>query len=96
MPRLTTLTETKYYSFAGQRVAMCQNGVLPYLHSDHLGSTVMETNANSAMTTNEKYCAYGRTLTVSGSTMTRDSDDTLVTDHRLSVSYTHLLSASQR
>ena len=68
MPRLTTVTETKHYSFAGQHVAMRKNGVLTYLHSDHLGSTVLETNpsaalrasASGAMTTDETYFAYGK------------------------------------
>ena len=62
------MVETKYYSFAGQRVAMRRNGVLTYLHSDHLGSTVLETNpsaalrasASGAMTTDETYFAYGK------------------------------------
>ena len=40
---------TKYYYFNGQRVAMRQDGVLSYLHSDHLGSTVLATDGNGAI-----------------------------------------------
>ena len=49
----------KYYFFGGQRVAMKRGGTLTYLHSDHLGSTVLETVGN-AITTDQKYFAYGR------------------------------------
>ncbi len=65
LPTTTSIVETKYYSFAGQRVAMRKDGVLTYLHSDHLGSTVLETNpsaalrasASGAMTTDATYFA---------------------------------------
>ena len=49
LPTTTSIVETKYYSFAGQRVAMRKDGVLTYLHSDHLGSTVLETNPSAAI-----------------------------------------------
>ncbi|MFN8444520.1 MAG: polymorphic toxin-type HINT domain-containing protein [Caldilineaceae bacterium] len=51
---------TKYYYFGGQRVAMRINGVLTYLHSDHLSSTVLETNASGAIINDEKYRAFGK------------------------------------
>lgn len=50
---------TKYYDSGGQRVAMKQGTVLTYLHSDYLGSTVLETVGNSA-TADQKYYAYGK------------------------------------
>ncbi|MEZ4868020.1 MAG: hypothetical protein R3C14_42220 [Caldilineaceae bacterium] len=56
----TGATITKYYYFNGQRVAMRVNGTLTYLHSDHLSSTVMETNSSGGLSTDEKYYAYGR------------------------------------
>ncbi|MEZ4870611.1 MAG: hypothetical protein R3C14_55290 [Caldilineaceae bacterium] len=46
-------TSIKYYYFNGQRVAMRQLGVLTYLHSDHLGSTVLETNSSGGLSTDE-------------------------------------------
>ncbi len=51
-------TITKYYFFAGQRVAMNKGGTLYYLHSDHLGSTVLTTQGTT--TVSQQYCAYGR------------------------------------
>ncbi|MFN8444523.1 MAG: RHS repeat-associated core domain-containing protein [Caldilineaceae bacterium] len=33
---------------------------LTYLHGDHLGSTVLETNASGAVATDEKYFAFGK------------------------------------
>ncbi|MFN8446855.1 MAG: RHS repeat-associated core domain-containing protein [Caldilineaceae bacterium] len=63
---------TKYYYFGGQRVAMRKNGALTYLHGDHLGSTVLETNASGAVVNDEKYKAYGKQ---------RDTG-TVSTDHR--------------
>jgi RHS repeat-associated protein len=50
---------TKYYFFAGQRIAMKRNGVLTYLHSDHLGSIVATTNISGALTSSRGYRAYG-------------------------------------
>ncbi len=61
----------KYYSFNGKRIAMKKGGVLTYLHSDHLGSTVLETVGNSA-TADQKYYAYGKQ---------RDTGP-VVTDHK--------------
>ncbi len=54
-------TITKYYFFAGQRIAMNKGGTLYYLHSDHLGSTVLTTQG--ATTVSQQYCAYGRKRT---------------------------------
>jgi RHS repeat-associated protein len=50
---------TKYYFFAGQRIAMKRDGVLTYLHADHLGSIVATTNISGALTSSRGYRAYG-------------------------------------
>ena len=55
----TTTTVTKYYYFGTQRVAMAKGGEFRYLHGDHLGSTVMETNLSGAVITDQKYYAFG-------------------------------------
>ena len=36
---------TQAYSFNGQRIAQRKDGVLTYLHADHLGSTLLATDA---------------------------------------------------
>ena len=50
----------KYYFFGGQRVAMIRDQSFRYLHTDHLGSTIAETNTNGARTTRREYKAYGQ------------------------------------
>ena len=65
-------TATKYYYFNGQRIAMKKGDVLSYLHGDHLGSTVLETNTSGTMTADQQYYAYGRQ---------RDTGP-VVTDHK--------------
>jgi RHS repeat-associated protein len=51
---------TKNYHFNGQVVAMRKNGVLSYLHGDHLGSTVATSNSSGNFSGQEWYHAYGR------------------------------------
>ena len=41
-------TVTKYYYLGGQRIAQRQDGVLTYLHGDHLGLASLATNAGGA------------------------------------------------
>ena len=65
-------TATKYYYFNGQRIAMKKGDVLSYLHSDHLGSTVLETGNTGTMTADQQSYAYGRQ---------RDTSS-VVTDHK--------------
>ena len=38
---------------------MRKNGVLTYVHGDHLGSTMLTTNSSGAALTDEGYYAYG-------------------------------------
>jgi RHS repeat-associated protein len=51
------------------------------LHSDHLGSTVLETNTSGNPTANQQYCAYGRKRTLSNGTTVCGSGNSLATDH---------------
>ncbi len=52
---------TKTYSSGGQRVALRRDGTLYYVHTDHLGSTSLLTDATGAEVagTRLKYFAYG-------------------------------------
>jgi RHS repeat-associated protein len=52
---------TKYYFFNGQRVAMRQNGVLFYLHPEHLGGNLFATDTSGAKSSWQGYYAYGKT-----------------------------------
>ncbi len=54
-----TVVVKKYYSVAGQRVAMRSNGVLYYLHTDHLGSTSLTTDESGSVIAEQKYLPYG-------------------------------------
>lgn len=51
---------TKYYRFNGQVVAMRKNGVLTYLHGDHLSSNVLTTNGGGNFSGQELRHAYDR------------------------------------
>jgi hypothetical protein len=53
-------TTTKYYFFAGQRIAMQRRSEsLTFLHSDHLNSTALATRG-SVTSGQERYYAYGK------------------------------------
>ena len=65
---MTTGAETKYYYFGGQRVAM-RDTVVKWLHSDHLGSASLATDASGSVVPNSetRYKPYGeRRATVAG------------------------------
>jgi len=62
-----TVIVKKYYSVAGQRVAMRSNGVLYYLHSDHLGSTSLTTNETGAVVAAQRYLPYGEVRWINSS-----------------------------
>ena len=50
----------KYYLFNGQRIALRGPGYLHYLHSDHLGSTVLTTYSSNGTRASERgYYAFG-------------------------------------
>ncbi len=61
-----TVVVKKYYSVAGQRIAMRENGVLYYLHSDHLGSTSLTTDESGNVAAAQKYLPYGEVRWVTG------------------------------
>jgi RHS repeat-associated protein len=52
---------TKYYHLGGQRVAMREGGILTYLHTDHLGSASLATDATGGVTSEMRYYPYGET-----------------------------------
>jgi len=56
---LATAHKVKYYFFNGQRIAMERDGTFTYLHGDHLGSTIAETNTTGARTAWREYKPYG-------------------------------------
>jgi RHS repeat-associated protein len=58
-----TTTITKYYFFAGMRIAMRTGSTLYYLHGDHLGSTSLATDSSGGVgnpVRDQGYYAYGR------------------------------------
>jgi RHS repeat-associated protein len=54
------MSVTKYYRFNGDRIAMRRNGVLTYLHSDHLGSVMLATDASGNAIGDHGYAGYGK------------------------------------
>ncbi|MCR4427693.1 MAG: hypothetical protein NUW23_16225, partial [Firmicutes bacterium] len=62
---------TKYYAFGGQRIAMRREGVVYYIHTDHLGSTGLTTDADGGVVAEQRYLPYGEV---------RWSEGTLPTD----------------
>ena len=61
----------KYYYLAGRRVAMRRDGVVYYLHGDHLGSTSLTTDESGNVVAAQHYSPYGEV---------RGSDGDLPTD----------------
>ncbi|MBP7963696.1 MAG: hypothetical protein KBG20_09435 [Caldilineaceae bacterium] len=53
----TTTTVIKYYTFNGMTIAMRRGNDLRYLHSDHLGSNSLVTNADGTVHSSQNYCA---------------------------------------
>lgn len=54
----TTEAVRKYYAIAGQTFAMSDNGVIKYLLTDHLGSTVAITDAAGTMLSETRYMPF--------------------------------------
>src|SRR5579863_8427088 len=52
-------TTAKFYSIAGQRVAMKMSGTLSYLLTDSLGSTAVAVNANGSIAAVQLFWPYG-------------------------------------
>ncbi|TDB89958.1 RHS repeat-associated core domain-containing protein [Actinomadura sp. 7K534] len=56
----TTATGTRYYTFAGQTVAMrTSDGTVTYLTSDHQGTAQVAINANTQQTTIRRFDPFG-------------------------------------
>ncbi len=56
----------KYYSFGGQSILRDEDG-LQYLLSDHLGSTVVVTNASGVLISEQRYLPFGQARSDVGS-----------------------------
>jgi len=56
---ITTGVATDYLRLGGSTVARFKNGVVSYLHPDHLGSPVASTDAAGAVSWREDYTPYG-------------------------------------
>ncbi len=52
-------TEIKYYSFAGQTIAMNDGTGLQYFLTDHLGSVVATTDSTGTLTSQQRYLPFG-------------------------------------
>ncbi len=82
LPQVLNLREAWYYGFSlsratpvGQRVAMNRDGVVYYLHTDHLGSTSLATDVNGQEVTGSRtlYYPYGEERwNASGGTLPTD------------------------
>jgi RHS repeat-associated protein len=54
-----SLGVTKYYYHGTQRVAMRRDGVVYFIHTDHLGSSSLTTNQSGAPVAQTRYLPYG-------------------------------------
>lgn len=54
-------TVCKHYYASDQRIAVWVNGILSYLHGDHLGGATMATEANGNRIGELRYTPYGVT-----------------------------------
>jgi RHS repeat-associated protein len=64
----------KYYSLAGQTVAMKEGTSLKYFLSDHLGSTLAVLDSAGAVLQQQRYLPFGQVRTISGSTSVTATD----------------------
>ncbi len=65
-------TVTKYYFLGMQRVALQEDGDFRYVHSDHLGSTAIETDLTGSVTAERRYFAFGGERASSGNLLTEN------------------------
>ncbi len=63
----STTTLTRYYSAAGQRIAMRQGNTLSYLLSDGLGSTTIALSSTGSVTAVQLFAPYGSSRYSKGS-----------------------------
>jgi hypothetical protein len=64
------VTKTYYYAFGSQQTAMRQNGVVYWLHGDHLGSASLTTDGAGHKVAELRYYPFGETRYMWGSTLT--------------------------
>ena len=60
------ITNTSYYYFGAQRVAMRTGGAVYWIHGDHLGSASLTTDANGQVVSEMRFYPFGETRWVSG------------------------------
>ena len=67
---LTGRQRTQYYYHGGQRVALRKDGAIHYLHTDHLGSTLLTTDAAGDVVARRRYHPYSEERYVAGDVQT--------------------------
>jgi RHS repeat-associated protein len=65
-----SLGVTKYYMLGSQRVAMRQDDVVYFIHSDHLGSTSLTTDITGTLVAETRYLPYGEERWITGTLVT--------------------------
>ena len=94
----TTQVTTSYYAFGGVMVAMrtAATATLTYLHSDHLGSTSLTTNAAGQKVSEQRYKPYGEVRWASGAGLPTDpSTDRITGPLRAGFTFTLRLRSGQ-
>jgi RHS repeat-associated protein len=61
---------TKYYYHGSQRIAMRQDDVVYFIHSDHLGSTSLTTDITGTVLAETRYLPYGEERWITGTRVT--------------------------
>jgi RHS repeat-associated protein len=67
---VTVSAVTKYYYHGTQRIAMRQDDVVYFLHSDHLGSTSLTTDITGTVVAETRYLPYGEERWITGTLVT--------------------------
>jgi RHS repeat-associated protein len=65
-----SLGVTKYYMLGSQRIAMRQDDVVYFIHSDHLGSTSLTTDITGTVVAETRYLPYGEERWITGTLVT--------------------------
>jgi RHS repeat-associated protein len=65
-----SLGVTKYYYHGSQRIAMRQDDVVYFIHSDHLGSTSLTTDITGTVVAETRYLPYGEERWITGTLVT--------------------------
>ena len=62
--------ERKYYFAGANRIAICENGTLTWILTDHLGGTTVTADASGNLLSSLRYSAFGELRATSGTTST--------------------------